>query len=153
MKYSLTKAASATGKGKSTIHRAIKSGKLSAEKQEDGSYLIDPAELHRVYPMKEVKPSGGTPQEPVTRDDQEPKGGPQNGEADLLRLKVEMLEAQLDRERETIEDLRRRLDRSEDRTLALSKAIEVKAREDEKATTGQREGLRGFLIRALGGKP
>src|SRR5215472_6695374 len=31
--------------------RVIKVGRLSATRTEDGSYQIDPAELHRVYPM------------------------------------------------------------------------------------------------------
>ena len=42
-------AAKAVGASKATIHRAIKSGKLSAIRQDDGSFLIDPAELYRVY--------------------------------------------------------------------------------------------------------
>jgi excisionase family DNA binding protein len=50
MSYTLGQAAKATGTSKPTLSRAIKSGRLSAQKQEDGSYLIDPAELHRVYP-------------------------------------------------------------------------------------------------------
>ena len=41
----------ATGKSKPTIAKAIKRGQISAVKAADGSYQIDPAELHRVYPM------------------------------------------------------------------------------------------------------
>jgi excisionase family DNA binding protein len=52
--FSLSQAAKRTGVSKATIHRAIKSGKLSALRQEDGSYQIDPAELHRVYPLGET---------------------------------------------------------------------------------------------------
>ena len=37
-----------------------------------------------------------------------------------MAVKVEMLEAQLERERETVADLRKRLDRAEDRLTALS---------------------------------
>ena len=49
MKLSLGQAASEASVSKSTIHRAIKSGKISAEK--DGNqYRIDPAELFRVFP-------------------------------------------------------------------------------------------------------
>jgi excisionase family DNA binding protein len=48
MRYTLGQAAKATGKTKSTIQRAIKTGKISA--QFDGNaYSIDPAELHRVF--------------------------------------------------------------------------------------------------------
>ena len=50
MKYSLSEAAKATGKNKTTIQRAIKSGKISASKGNGGSYEIDPSELHRVFP-------------------------------------------------------------------------------------------------------
>ena len=51
MSYTIGTAAKATGKAKSTISRDIKNGRISAEKQPDGSYLIDPSELHRVYPL------------------------------------------------------------------------------------------------------
>jgi hypothetical protein len=50
MVYTLGEAAKATGKSKAAISRAIKTHKLSAQRQEDGSFKIDPAELHRVYP-------------------------------------------------------------------------------------------------------
>jgi hypothetical protein len=50
MTYTLGEAAKATGMSKAAISRAIKNGTLSAEKQDNGSYKIDPAELHRVYP-------------------------------------------------------------------------------------------------------
>jgi len=50
MKYNLRTAADACGMSKTAIHNAIKSGKLSAPKNEKGSYEIDPAELHRVFP-------------------------------------------------------------------------------------------------------
>jgi hypothetical protein len=42
-------AAELIGKDRSTVLRAIDSGKLSANKDERGRYLIDPAELERVY--------------------------------------------------------------------------------------------------------
>jgi cell division septum initiation protein DivIVA len=38
-----------TGKSKSTLVRAIKSGKLSAERNENGDYRVEPSELFRVY--------------------------------------------------------------------------------------------------------
>ena len=46
MHLSLGQAAKETGMDKSTISRAIKSGKLSATRQEHGGYAIDPAEAH-----------------------------------------------------------------------------------------------------------
>ena len=48
--YTLGEAAKACGKSKATLSKAIKSGKISAKKNDDRSFSIDPAELHRVYP-------------------------------------------------------------------------------------------------------
>tara|TARA_B100002049_G_scaffold198100_1_gene156010 strand:+ start:475 stop:861 length:387 start_codon:yes stop_codon:yes gene_type:complete len=50
MVYTLGQAAKATGKSKATISKAIKSGRISASKDETGAFRIDPSELHRVYP-------------------------------------------------------------------------------------------------------
>lgn len=52
MPLSLREAADACGASKSTILRAIKAGRLSAARTDDGGYAIDPAELHRVYPAR-----------------------------------------------------------------------------------------------------
>ena len=51
MAYTLGTAAKETGKSKTTIKRAIDKGRLSAKKNEAGEWEIDPAELHRVYPL------------------------------------------------------------------------------------------------------
>lgn len=50
MSYTLGQAAKATGVSKMTLSRAVKKGTISATKNENGAYLIDPAELHRVFP-------------------------------------------------------------------------------------------------------
>jgi len=50
MRYTLGQAAKATGLSKMTIQRALKTGRISGEKDETGSYQIDPAELHRIFP-------------------------------------------------------------------------------------------------------
>jgi hypothetical protein len=52
--FSLRQAAQEAGTSKSTILRAIQSGRLSATRTDDGGYSIDPAELFRVYPPKSV---------------------------------------------------------------------------------------------------
>jgi excisionase family DNA binding protein len=52
MGLSLREAATETGTSKSTILRAIRAGRMSAERLEGGGYSIDPAELFRVYPAK-----------------------------------------------------------------------------------------------------
>lgn len=50
MKHTAGTAAKAVGKTKSTITKAIASGKLSAIKNDSGAWEIDVSELHRVFP-------------------------------------------------------------------------------------------------------
>lgn len=111
MKYTLGTAAKATGKAKSTILRAIKSGTISASKDATGSYSIDPSELHRVFDATLTQPT-------LSNDAQ-----PTSEHHETLRLRLEILEIERQRERDqmqaTIDDLRSRLDRSEDRITAL----------------------------------
>ena len=49
---SLREAAKQVSVSKSTILRAVRSGRMSAGRTEDGGYDIDPAELFRVYQPK-----------------------------------------------------------------------------------------------------
>ena len=46
---SLGEAARLAGTSKTTLSRAIKAGRLSATRKDDGGYQIDPAELSRVF--------------------------------------------------------------------------------------------------------
>lgn len=50
MKYTAGQAAKAVGVSTATITRALKSGKISGQKNDSGAWVIDPAELHRVFP-------------------------------------------------------------------------------------------------------
>ncbi len=47
----LTLVEAARKTGLATLAKAIRSGRLSASRKEDGSYEIDPAELAQVYPF------------------------------------------------------------------------------------------------------
>ena len=111
MRYTLGTAAKATGKAKSTILRAIKSGTISATKSHDGSYEIEPSELHRVFEPNSAQLASSNDAQP-----HEEQGA-------TLRFRLEIIEAERQRERDqmqaTIDDLRARLDRSEDRITAL----------------------------------
>ena len=55
MTLTLRQAAGLTGKSKSTLTRAIKAGRLSASRDAEGIYAIDPAELARVFPSNRCK--------------------------------------------------------------------------------------------------
>lgn len=51
MRITIKQAGEAVGKSKATILRAIKSGTVSATKDDlSGAWMIDPAELHRAFP-------------------------------------------------------------------------------------------------------
>lgn len=56
----LGQAARLTGTSKTTLTRAIKGGRLSATRRDDGGYQIDPAELARVYTVTPATPETGT---------------------------------------------------------------------------------------------
>ena len=96
--YTLTQAAAATGKQRPAIWKAIKSGRLSASKDENNQWRIDPAELHRVYPV--VADRNGL--DAVPMQPQETTG--QADETNLLRQEVRFL-------RDQVEDLRTERDR------------------------------------------
>lgn len=52
---SLAQAATLAGKSKSTLTRAIKSGRMSAVRRADGTFSLDPAELLRVFPANAMR--------------------------------------------------------------------------------------------------
>ena len=56
MGYSLAAAASATGLNKTTVLRAIKTGKIFGTRSQNGEWYVEPAELHRVYPSGPRQP-------------------------------------------------------------------------------------------------
>jgi hypothetical protein len=110
MIYTLGEAVKATGVSKTSLHRAIRSGRISATKTENGSYEIDASELFRVFPL-------------AARNSSEEQPLDQGGTTEVssgtgaLRRELEMLRQERERERgqlqAQIEDLKRRLDQSE----------------------------------------
>jgi hypothetical protein len=115
MSYTLGDAAKAVGKSKTTLHRAIKSGRVSAAKSDDGSYSIDPSELHRVFPPV----TAVTPPDVFLRNDTEH----QSNTLETLRIQLELQEKERERERallqETIADLREDRDKWRQQATAL----------------------------------
>ena len=68
MPFSLSKAAKVAGVSKTTVHKWVKTGKLSATKGVDGTYSIDRSELERVTSARhQVTSPPVTPD--VTQDD------------------------------------------------------------------------------------
>ena len=101
---SYTEAAKMVGVNPSTIHRAVKNGRLSARTLENGRKAIDPTELERAFPSdrprkKEQEPS---PDHALLQKLLEEK----DLRALTLQHQVQLLESERD-------DLRNRLDRAE----------------------------------------
>lgn len=68
--FTLGKAARETGKSKTTILRTIKSGKITASQDEDGTWRIEPAELFRHFErVAEDEERNGSANRSVARSD------------------------------------------------------------------------------------
>ena len=107
----LGQAARETGLTKSAISKAIKNGRLSAPKGEQGQYQIDPAELFRVYPV--THQSNGETKQQETQNE---TSGLQ-GQIEVLRELLKQVEGERN-------DLRRRLDEETEERRAG--AIEIR---------------------------
>lgn len=130
MDFTLSQAAKEAGVSKSTLSKALSTGRLSGERLPSGSFRIDASELFRVFPKRTEEAHTET----VREQDRTANGRPE-AELVLTQLRLQMVEDQLARERElrdqeretsqeTVADLRRRLDRAEERVLALTAAQE-----------------------------
>ena len=112
MVYTLGEAAKATGKSKATISKAIKSGRVSARKDETGTFHIDPSELHRVYP-------------PTAYSEQKETPANTSGKADIdgtireLQARLEAAHERLSDKDGVIADLREDRDRWRQQASAL----------------------------------
>lgn len=131
---SMLQAAKLAGTSKASIHRAIKAGRLSAGRREDGTYAIDPSELARVYPIRieTAQPERSeTGSEPVA----------ETPSTAALEVEVKMLRELLAQMREERDGLRQDRDawRGQAERLALTDG-----------STGRLGGLWGWLKRAAG---
>lgn len=117
MVFTLRTAAQHTGTSKSTILRAIKSGRISATRLEDGSYEIDPAELERVYPAQRMKQRATDVMEHHAPADVDGKNtAARDATAAALAAQIEGLREILRRADATADELRQ--DRDRWRTMA-----------------------------------
>ena len=108
----LATAAAAVGRNRSSISRAIKSGKLSATRDEvTGAWIIDPAELHRLYPPVDARDDAWPDARPDARPDAEARMGDAQADVHTLLRRAEIAEARLADARDQIEDLRQERDR------------------------------------------
>lgn len=107
----LSEAARLTGAARSTLYRAIKTGRLSAAVSPTGAVRIEPAELERVFRVK----TGGNGSETLRdtlRETSRNSARPAELVARVAVLEAQMAEknARLNEAHDQIADLRRRLD-------------------------------------------
>ena len=103
----LSQAAKAISKSKSTLNRAIKSGRLSAVRNEDGTFSIDPSELARAFPQNAPERAPMARHEP----DVERPGTENFSKVAMLEQLLEKEREALAREREVSADLKEDRDR------------------------------------------
>ena len=130
MAYTLTEAATATGVSRSTIFRAIKTGRISATRTEGGNFEIEPAELHRVFPPAETRAAHAG--NGAMNRDAMALGTADTGQLAQLESEIKalrdmsaLLREQLHETRDTVDDLRRDRDawRQQAQQLALPKPV------------------------------
>jgi hypothetical protein len=110
--YTLGEAAKATGKSKATISKAIKNGRVSARKDESGTFHIDPSELHRVYPPAVSSEHMETPAHTHARTDID-------GTIRELQARLEAAHERISDKDAMISDLREDRDRWRQQATAL----------------------------------
>jgi protein-arginine kinase activator protein McsA len=91
MAYTLGQAAKACGKSKSTLSKAVKAGKISVSKNDDGSFSIEPVELFRVFPAVSETRQGEQKQVKSTPNE---IGGNTEKDMELIELRIKLEAAQ-----------------------------------------------------------
>ena len=124
----LGEAARLCGVPKSTISRAIKSGRLSAGRMDDGSYSIDPSELSRVYEFKPEQPAATDGEEGSAVHDATGASSLSNANASPVAdhevaIRLAAAEAELKGLRDMVEELRRTRDKWEAQAERLTLAL------------------------------
>ena len=148
IQLSLNKAAKEAGVAKATLLEALKSGRLSASKNEKGHWEIDPSELFRVFPKtglhSTLEPSP-TPHENHLKTTQTET---LEVELRMLREQISRLDNEREREREQlggqIQDLRQQLERQ---SLEHRQALALLTDQRDTAPPSAKSG---FWARILG---
>ncbi len=127
MSLSVKEAADLVGMTKTAIFKAIKVGKISAVKDVNGEWQIEPVELFRVYP-------------PVSDSSRKPSAPSSQPAIDSLQRENELL-------RDTVNDLRRRLDAESEERRRLSLILNETRTPATQSPASQTEQPKGFWAR------
>ena len=104
-KVGAQRAAELTGKSKSTIQRAMNSGKLSYELDQNGRRVIDVSELDRAFGLNQSSAGATAPSV-----EEELEKASSMIEMERMKMRVKMLESQLEASETQIEDLKAQRD-------------------------------------------
>ncbi len=140
MLLTLNKAAQTCGHAKSTLLDAIRSGRLTAPKDDRGRYAIDPAELHRVFPFQAPDRSdnqSGEPQPTPGGNHPTTMAAQPDPRAEVLAREVELLREALTRSEENAERWRVMVERQQ-------------ALLEDRRQAGESPRPKGLLRRLLG---
>ena len=136
-KVGAQRAAELTGRSKSTIQRAMKTGKLSYEVDANERRVIDVSELERAF--------GLLPPETVVAEtsavEVELEKATQMLEAERLKMRIRMLEDQLDMAKNQIEDIKGQRDQwqKQAQQVLLTSQYSQKQAEELKAELKERD--------------
>jgi hypothetical protein len=111
MGYTLGQAAKAVGMSKTSILRSIKTGRISAGRDEFGQWAIEPCELHRVYPplADDTGTGNGTEERGVTGG--EPALAEATTRATLAEARLSDFKSMLSDFKSMLDDIREQRDR------------------------------------------
>jgi len=137
MGISAKEAAEVVGMSRNGIIKAIKSGRISGQKNEKGEWEIEPSELFRVYkPVEEVE---GGKVEASGSQSTPPYTTVQALQMGLFQQKIDDLQRRLGDKDGVIEDLRKRLDReAEERSKLTALLTDARTNRPETPVEGKR---------------
>ena len=180
--FPISEAAKRAKVERTTLYRKINKGEISCQLDESGNKMIEASELLRLYPKADLSESfhkkksviqrmleeayndlndtvaATGDQQPETYDQQQVTIHLLTNELKIRDEKIKIFEQQRERERqdarETIEDLRRRLDQeTEERRLAQAKLTALLTDQREKTLQqGNPETFRARLARWVAGR-
>jgi regulator of replication initiation timing len=153
MPFSLTQAAEATGKVRSTIFKACKNGKISYSKDMNGQILIEPSELFRVFPPVDENVSEGVERETNRTLGNSNENNLLTQEVKFLREKLADLQRMTDAERQTAAERIEDMKRDRDRLLKVieEQVISMRLLTDQRQPAPAPEPATGTAAKPAGG--
>ncbi|HPF77656.1 MAG TPA: entry exclusion 1 domain-containing protein [Alphaproteobacteria bacterium] len=140
-KVGAQRAAELTGKSKSTIQRAMNSGKLSYEIDANNRRIIDVSELERVFGLSSPSQSSSSSSNTASSVEAELKRAADMIEMERMKMKIKALEDQLDIANNQIDDLKGQRDQwqKQAQQVLITSQYSQKQAEEYKAELKNRE--------------